>query len=200
MSQSILQEKSYYGEFDDELYKKYCSSQIKRHGAKSYKKRVEDEYLRCYENIKKLLCNNFKMLCLGTRNNYERDVFKEVSSKLNGRVYSQDIAQASKADFIGDFNKLSEIVPHDWDIIYSNSLDHAMNSKKAFFEWLKVLNKGGLMVLGFSFDANLSVSDCNLFTYDGVKDFMCDGSANEYTYIKSFKAVDYHYWVVQKLA
>jgi len=197
MTENKLQERSYYSAVGEEEYKKYCLSQIKRHSRKADKKRTAGEYLYCFANIENLLCKNFRMLCLGTRNNHEKHVFQNVSSGLNGEVYSQDLASGSHADYIGDFNVLSEFVPHDWDVVYSNAIDHALDAKAVFFEWLKVVKQGGIMVLGFSFDDDISAIDCNSFTYNGVDDFMMHKS-ELFEYIRSFKAIDYYYWVVRK--
>ena len=53
------------------------------------------------------------MICLGTRNNNERDIFNDLMNKENGilsNIGSLDISPESNANYIMDFNKL----PKDW--------------------------------------------------------------------------------------
>lgn len=193
-----LQDSEFYNEvLNEQEYTEYRNSQITRHGIKHYKKRIDNEYKICFEQISEFVPTSSKMICLGTRNNHERDVFRKATSELNIDVFSQDIALASGADFIGDFNKLSDFVSHDWDVIYSNSIDHAINARNTFYEWLRVLKSGGIMVLGFSFtEGRLSESDCNSFTKEDIGEFMRNGESFEY--LKDFKAVDYYYWAIRK--
>jgi glutamate-1-semialdehyde aminotransferase len=188
-----LQDRRFYPrKFEQAVYE---TAQITRHAAKAYKKRAVEEYRICAEYIKDMISTNAKMLCLGTRNNHERDIFSE---ELGVKVFSQDIAEASGADYIGDFNKLSRLVPSDWDIIYSNSIDHAINATTTFHEWLKVLKPGGIMILGFDFGTKVSPSDCSSFSAGTVNAFM-KLKNSIYKCVGRFDAVDYKYWVVRKL-
>lgn len=195
---SKIQTGQYYdNNLNDIAYDNYKRTQIVRHSAKSYKKRDRAEYEVCFNQLKDLIQANSKMICLGTRNNHERDVFSELSKDIDLKVFSQDIAKTSNADFIGDFNNLSDFVTHDWDVIYSNSLDHAIDASNAFYEWLGVIKKGGIMILGFNFDDDVvGQTDCNSFSKNKLDEFMNDES--DFKLIKYFRAIDYDYCMIEK--
>lgn len=196
---SKIQNNQYYNNnLSGDAYDNYKKIQIIRHNIKLYKKRDKKEYEICFEQFKDLIKMNSKMICLGTRNNHERDVFSELSKNINLKVFSQDLAKKSNADFIGDFNNLSDFVPSDWDIIYSNSLDHAINANKTFYEWLNVVKKGGIIVLGFNFgDDVISETDCNSFNKNMLDKFMKSG--DDFKLIKCFRAIDYYYYMIEKI-
>lgn len=194
-----IQRSQYYNSvLSDSEYKEYVREQIVRSGLKSYKKRARSEYEVCFEHFVDFIKDSSKMICLGTRNNHERDVFSELSKDTGLKVFSQDIAKKSGADFVGDFSVLSEFVTGDWDIIYSNSLDHAIDANNAFYEWLSVMKSEGIMVLGFDFCYDdVGKVDCNGFEKSMVDDFMNDGKG--FKLIESFNAIDYYYYMVKKI-
>ena len=142
-----------------------------------------------------------KMVCLGTRNNYERNIFRKHLSavqnpmqKENNKhtgadpiaaifgldIYSLDIARhpvkKHVADYIYNFENLPAEWKNKWDIIFSNALDHASNATTTFNLWLDTLKKGGLMLLiidGPSFRGDKFDSvDCNIFDKSGVERFL----------------------------
>lgn len=196
--QKIQNGQYYSNNLNDVVYNKYMRAQVARHSAKSYKKRSRGEYEICFDQFKDLVEVNSKMICLGTRNNHEKDVFLELSKDISLNVFSQDIAKKSNADFVGDFNNLSDFVSSDWDVIYSNALDHAIDASNAFYEWLGVMKKGGIMILGFNFDDDdVSETDCNSFDKNTLDQFMNKGKG--FRLIKYFHAIDYSYYMIEKI-
>ena len=208
----------------------YTQSQIKRHKLKRLKRRSQSFYFAVADLISTLHENHgienkseYNMLCLGTRNNFERNCFskyfsqhirftpkdleygvgvsnmnKQLASKerideFNKRakellaplvmefflpkstvnVESVDIAPASRADHVMDFNNLPKSWTKKWDFIYSNSIDHAISATDAFHEWLRVLKDDGVLILGLVSSENSSVneSDCCSFTEEQIMKF-----------------------------
>ena len=82
-----LEANNYYNE-DSFSKEEYTATQIERHRIKKDKRRISDFYLDVSKIIKKLKAQSFKnskMICLGTRNNWERDFFRE---SLGSRIHS----------------------------------------------------------------------------------------------------------------
>lgn len=164
-----LEKDSYYTK-DDISLDFYREAQIKRHLVKLYKKRDVLYYEKISETIKKHSGCSSEMICLGTRNNHERDSFKKLLPDSD--VYSLDISEKSGSDFICDFNFLPEEWTDKWEIVFSNSIDHAINATDVFFEWLRIVKPEGMLVLGFSIGLDKPEStDCNTFNKDIVNEF-----------------------------
>ena len=159
----------YTGKVDE---KSYQNAQIKRHEAKANKKRKEEHYLSCVKNISHLVQKESDMICLGTRNNHERDVFRKGLSSFNVKVYSLDISPLSKADYIMDFNDMPNDWNNRWDILFSNSLDHSIDATEVFYKWIDIIKKDGIMVIGFDKNDILTEADCCTFDSDTVDNFM----------------------------
>lgn len=149
----------------------YKHAQIKRHSAKSNKKRSSEFYSNVAEVILSLVANveSKEMISLGSRNNHEKICF---SKDLNCNVFSSDISPLSKADYIIDFNFMPDDWNDKWDIIYSNSIDHATNPTKAYEEWLVCLKVEGLLVIGFKEGGEISSHDCSTFSISNVENFL----------------------------
>jgi len=178
-------------------YEDYYNAQVKRHGAKLYKKRKELHYVQCADGIIDLVNENSEMICIGTRNNHERDVWRKSMGPKNVRVFSLDIAPLSGADFIMDFNCLPEDWINKWDILFSNSLDHALDASDTFNKWLNVVKPNGLIIVGFDRGANeISESDCCKFDSSAVDKFMKEDNDN-FSFIKEINN-SYIYYVLRK--
>ena len=208
----------------------YTHNQIKRHKLKRLKRRSQGFYFAVADLITSLHNNhaiehkpNYDMLCLGTRNNFERNCFSKYFSQkpqfvpqeleygvavsnINQRLASEkrinafnrrakkllaplvlefflpnstvnvesvDIAPASGADHILDFNNLPKSWAKKWDFIYSNSIDHAISATDTFNEWLRVLKDDGILILGLvpSENASVNESDCCSFTEEQIISF-----------------------------
>jgi len=175
----------------------YVKAQKDRHKAKANKKRDRSHYEACANEIRPLISRGGKMVCLGTRNNHERNCFDEFLEDQGIDAFSLDISPLSKADFIMDFNELPKEWEEKWDIVFSNSLDHSISATKAFSEWLRVVAKGGILVVGFCVGENdLTAADCCTFNIDEVDEFMMQKN-EKFHLIKKFQN-SYTYYVVRK--
>lgn len=189
-----LHDKKFYAkEFDEDIYRKV---QIERHQEKASKKRDKGHYLNCCDHLIDLVSNGSEMICLGTRNNHERDVFKNGLSSKEVSVYSLDISPNSNADYVMDFNSFPEEWNNKWDIVFSNSLDHSVDATKSFYNWLDVVKVGGIMIIGFYLgDVVVGQADCCSFDNDTVESFMFNNDAFEF--VESFNN-GYKYYIIKK--
>lgn len=191
-----MQINQYYDENMD--YEEYYQSQIIRHRNKMNKMRISSHYKLCADLFKDLVKDNSSMVCLGTRNNHERDCFIHEFSDKNIKVYSLDIAPASQADFIMDFSDMPEEWNNKWDIVFSNAIDNAPDAGKAFKSWLKIIKSNGLLILGLGEGGNVTKADCCVFSKDNVD-----------TFLKLFNNIDvlndgeiihgYFYYIIKKV-
>ena len=162
--------KYYHNESD---VKEYKNAQVERHAAKMNKRRREGAYEEISLELAPHISSANTMLCMGTRNNHERDMFRKFLDLYC--ISSLDIASASSADYVMDFNILPDEWTDKWDVIYSNAIDHAFSATDAFFEWLRVLKPGGYMYLDFNTSwAGIDTADCNAFTKESVLTFFND--------------------------
>jgi len=168
-----LQSERYYDDsFDKKLYRE---EQIVRHAKKMYKKRDGTYYMQCAnELIKFVNSDNLQMLCLGTRNNHERDSFSKALESKKVSVFSLDISPKACVDFTMDFNDFPEDWSGKWDIVFTNSIDHALDATKAFREFLRIVKNGGILMIGFDLVNTYEVNsvDCNTFEGEHVKEFL----------------------------
>lgn len=176
---------------NDEQYKKYTDAQINRHGLKKDKNRGELYYKRFFDVLEEFLDKNkhYEMICYGTRNNQERNHWKHWFNmfKYDVNVKSLDIAPDSSADFILDFNKLPNDFENKWDIIFSNSIDHAPNATETFYNWTKTLKIDGILVIFFCCGVGTAfAADCSVFDGATIKDFFGDVDGKNYIVLKSF--------------
>lgn len=212
-----LHDKRFYSDnFDKDEYRK---AQIDRHRAKYYKKREAKHYKECANEITELVTVGDDMICLGTRNNHERDMFEKSLSSKEVKTYSLDISPLSKADYVMDFNELPVEWECKWDILFSNSIDHSVNATETFYRWLDVVKEGGILLLGFDKNSDsfrdtkriskdslkntkdtkrVSVSkvDCSSFDMSNVNDFM-KLENDKFEFVKYFEN-SYRYYVLRK--
>lgn len=181
-------------------YKRYQSEQIRIHNKKMKKMTVGrniQEYEICAKHMIDYVRPNGKMLCLGTRNEKEKERLSLLLADKNIQVFSQDIAKEAGADYTCDFNELSKHIPGGWDIMFSNSLDHAADATATVADWIKLLNPGGIMVLGFCFVSQVSTGDVCEFTYQSVNDFATKD--NEFLEkINDYASYSLNYWTLRK--
>jgi len=176
-----ISSKSFYDENID--ITEYKNSQVKRHELKLSKKRKKAYYQYITDNIPEEYKQG-DMICLGTRNNNEKDMFNSLLENAN--VFSLDISGKSNADYVMSFNSFEDVDWKDkWDIIYSNSLDHAPDATQTFFEWIDILNPEGLLIIDFDFITDaLTTADCTTFDRETVMDFL---TSNGFEVIKEIK-------------
>lgn len=94
-----------------------------------------------------------RILCHGTRNAAEQNFFKSFypAAEILGTEISHTATKfpmTIQHDFHEDMNNGT------WDIIYSNSFDHAYDPEKALTAWKKQLTSGGSIYLEHMLDQN----------------------------------------------
>jgi len=103
---------------------------------------------------------------------YQRALDKKIWNLNVKNIFSLDIADESKADYVMDFNSLPEEWKFKWDVIYSNSIDHALDATAVFYKWLNIVKEGGLIVIGFDISyENPCETDCNTFKKEKIISF-----------------------------
>ena len=178
----------------------YADVQIKRHLAKSGKEEDAREYVKVAVELRSLReLNANEMICLGTRNNHERDTFAAELPEVN--VHSLDISPESSADFIMDFTKFPKDWNFKWDLIYSNSIDHSYDSTSTFKEWIRVLKAGGILMLGMNYGTDTSITDICAFTRESVTNYLVQ--RQDIVILKKVDSVlntNGETWFIQKIA
>jgi SAM-dependent methyltransferase len=92
-----------------------------------------------------------RILCHGSRNGAEVRWFKRYAA--GAQVLGTDIADTATRfpDMIQwDFHDLAPEWAGAWDVVYSNSWDHAFDPERAFGNWIRCLAPDGLMLLEHS--------------------------------------------------
>jgi SAM-dependent methyltransferase len=148
--------KKYYDVNSKKDYDVYTQKQIEMWHLKSNKHRSSLEYAivsRLLETKKLKTSSNAELICLGARNNWERDNLKKYLS-FSGidslEAYSLDIAPQSEVNYHYDFEKLPKSWTDRFDIIYTNAADHSFNFKECFKEWKRIMKPNGVLILGIS--------------------------------------------------
>jgi SAM-dependent methyltransferase len=89
-----------------------------------------------------------RILCHGSRNGAEMRYFKNALPEAT--VLGTDIADSASnfPDTVQwDFHDLNPEWVGGWDVIYSNSWDHAFEPERAFKNWLQTLSGNGVLLL-----------------------------------------------------
>lgn len=135
-------------------YKDYAAYKAAQTAAN--KRKLKNVYVQ--ERVIKDICEVLKMsnpdikfgLCHGTRRGVEQQLFKKyLGCKVLGTEIS-DTAQEFPDTIEWDFHEVKDEWINACDFVYSNSLDHAMNPKKAIKSWLSCLNDDGYLIIEWS--------------------------------------------------
>lgn len=97
---------------------------------------------------KKIDANN--VLCHGTRNGAEQKYFKQI---FNCDVLGTEISPTAtqfEHTIQWDFHEINEDWIGKFDLIYSNSWDHAYDFKKALTNWMRCLTSNGRVVIEYT--------------------------------------------------
>lgn len=180
----------------DKIQDPYIRAQLKCH----WKKRKRQRNVKEYEAVVRiaalhLIHNDPTVICMGTRNNWERDELKRLFKAQ--KCVSVDIAPASEADWIGSFDDIPEEWNSTFDVIYSNALDHSRNVNETVRRWSHLLRREGIMVMGYDpCHSKLNDSDCSFVT----NDILCNiASELQFSVLeKSIKAIEYTYTIIRK--
>lgn len=178
----------------------YASLQIKRHKIKKDAKQPLEAYAIVAQSIKNLLPGienlSMSMICLGTRNNHERDCFSSLFP--NFYVKSLDISPISGADYVMDFTNFPKEWENTYDIIYSNSLDHSFSATETFNHWLKIVKKDGILALSFAYGHGISEFDICSFDQKNIELFF--KNRNDIKVLDNVQALDKNSstWIIKK--
>lgn len=146
-------------------YKSYLKKQITRAESKWGRKHDYDEIFKqqlrlTIKDVEEYIGYPEKICCMGCRAGTEVFEFKEKfpRSEVCGVDITKNIESIrTHLDVhfeLQDFNKL----PKDWenmfDLVFSNSIDHAYDPIATFKEWLRVTKPGGYLLIEFSTTAS----------------------------------------------
>lgn len=176
----------------------YIDTQIDRSRSKfSYCKVSVSDVMSFYRILQPTLNDKGPILCLGTRNGREIDLFRNIffgnkflnkiisilERKHNGyrsrwsifesffrsnlnKIGKHDVfgveinPDASRKDtWIGSFDEMPDEWSGKFSILFSNSFDQSRDPYKTTDEWKRVLQEGGLIILGFTEEAEPTESD-----------------------------------------
>lgn len=116
-----------------------------------------------------------KACCHGVRRGEELDLFEELYSQANwiGTEITPDLCD-NKRIIQADFSERKPQWQYRFDLVYSNSLDHALDPEKAVSSWLdSIKGTGRLYVEWCAFHNKLSTrtkADCFAATTDEYRD------------------------------
>lgn len=112
---------------------------------------VREDTIQKIKNISDELGINVKsVLCHGTRNGAEQKYFKKYFNCSVVGTEISDTATQFENTIQWDFHDIKDDWIGAFDIIYSNSWDHAYNFELALNNWVKCLNDGGRVVIEFT--------------------------------------------------
>ena len=127
-----------------------------KHQVKANKKKLNNVWVQ--EDTIKLICDKLIRLkneldyglCHGTRRGVEQALFNKY---LGGKVIGTEISDTAiyfPNTIKWDFHNIKEEWINSFDYIYTNSLDHAYDPRKALRSWLSCLKENGVMVIEWS--------------------------------------------------
>lgn len=135
----------YVKHLDYEDYKKNQTEANKRKIDKVWVQRETIIEIKKYCDSQGSNVNN--IICHGTRNGAEQKYFKEIfKCNVLGTEIS-DTANRFENTIQWDFHDFKEEWKDKFDIVYTNSWDHAYDFDKALNNWMKSLSDNGLLVL-----------------------------------------------------
>lgn len=193
-------EKRFYAKIPSEQEKlEYQKAQIRRHKIKSQKRRrisfYEEIAKRISRHIPADMDKEMLMVCMGTRNNWERDCFQSLMQ--NTRVKSVDISPQSNADYVFDFNHVPQDWFEKWNILYSNSIDHAIHPESVLTQWINSVKPQGMLIIGFDVSNTIpSESDCSTFTSNGIDEYL--KNRRDVEILEKFMLSGYYHCVIKK--
>jgi SAM-dependent methyltransferase len=104
--------------------------------------------------------------CMGIKNGAEYKEFKKYipNSKIYGVDIVPKVAEVGSNCFCHDFSELPEDWQEKFDLLYSNSLDHAFDIDKTINEWHRVTKVGGHLLLVLSCADN--IGDVDIYKFE----------------------------------
>lgn len=142
-------------------YNAYLKSQVVRAESKWGRKSAYNEVFKrnlrqSWKQIEHLIGDPRQICCMGVRDGTELFEFKEYYP--NAEVHGTDITENIKtikleqgiSVSLQDFNNLPEDWENKYDLVFSNSLDHAFSPKETIKEWHRVIRKDGRLFVQLS--------------------------------------------------
>ncbi len=157
---------------DNQDYQKYTDQQISRSdhkwGEMSFDRNWAD-FERVTKDVWGITGNLGKIICMGVRNGNEYFGFKKIDGFKKSEMWGVEINEKIKDVkepnmFCMDFNKMPDEWANKFDMVYSNSLDHAFDVKATIMEWHKILRDDGFMYLSLSSSGHTSPADMYNFS------------------------------------
>lgn len=117
--------------------------------------------------------------CMGIRCGNEYKSFKEMKDLKDTEVYGIDInpkvVDVGPNCYCFNFNKFPKDWENKFELIYTNSLDHAENIKETLDEWHRITNKYIWLDLP---DHKISETDIHTFDIGNVDDLIDENKFN----------------------
>ena len=117
-----------------------------------YNSKIKSELISRIDHI-----NNISILELGVQKGISTNYLLEVCDKNNGKLYSVDIEDCSKASnnprwkFIhsrdDNFSKIFNLIPSQVDVVYIDSLHEAYHVEKLIYNYYAKLKVGGYIFI-----------------------------------------------------
>lgn len=162
-------------------YNEYLKEQIVRAESKwarkpQYNDIFKDNLKNTWTKVKDLLGDPKQICCMGVRDGTEVFEFRKYYQQAT--VYGVDITENIKTIkdntniYLYDFNNLPEDWTNKFDLIFSNSIDHAYDIQKTVNEWYRVTKKGGCLFLELSTAPATNIE--HSFNLDMVEDLFAN--------------------------
>src|SRR6185436_3881009 len=153
-------------------YEKYTAQQISRSdhkwGEMSFDRNWAD-FEKVTKEVGEITGELGKIICMGVRNGNEYFGFKKVDKFKKSEMWGVEINEKIKALtepnlYCMDFNKMPDEWVNKFDMVYSNSLDHAFDVKTTIMEWHKILKNQKFLYLQLSSSGHTSPAD--MYSFD----------------------------------
>jgi hypothetical protein len=199
------------GEKMEEVYKykdyeEYKKVQIETNVKKEDKVYAKSPVIKkiSEELITRVEDEGIKGLCHGVRNGAEIIMFKKYLDKHYNPcdIIGTEISHTSKKyDGIVemDFHTVKEEYKEQFDFIYSNSLDHSYDPKKALSVWMGQLKENGVLIIEWSKN-NFKNSQSDPFSanYEDIKNILWDYGMVEVVNVYVFRLMRWKFPIMRR--
>ena len=143
-------------------YDKYKSKQIERAESKwgrhePYESQFKAHLRDMWKQVSPTVGKPDTICCMGVRSGTELFEFRDYcpDAEIWGTDITENIKTIKNDDdkihiVLQDFNNLPDNWENKFDLVFSNSLDHAFDPKETLKEWTRVTKPGGFIMLELS--------------------------------------------------